>query len=582
MRMKSFLVPILMLLCLPVLAADPLEEKTAVFCRHFVDGDYHALHKMMAPEMQEAMTEKVTLEIRDQMLSAGAFRELGEPWLEQVSGGFKRYRIPLHLEGISYDLRVVFDGEGLVSGFFRTTHAEPTEDKVAKKQKEAPEYLGHWEGDIVIPGGKLGVLVDLAYEDGYWSGTVDIPMQGAKGLPLNAFEVLDDGGMRFSIADIPGNPTFQGKIEDGVFNGQFLQAGQTMAFELRHGEAAPAERPQEPKPPFPYQVEEVTFENGDVTLAGTLTIPRGDGPFPAAILVSGSGPQDRNEEIFEHKPFMVLADHLTRAGIAVLRYDDRGVGKSTGVFAAATSEDFMGDALAGLDFLAGKERIHNKKIGIIGHSEGGMIAPMAAARSNKVAFIVLMAGTGVPGDQILVRQLGLISEAAGAPAATVAAIQTEQRKALDLILAGAAPEQVRDQTRKLVQSQVGNLENEDMEAAINQTLERLQAPWFRFFLAYDPRNDLKKLKIPVLALGGEKDLQVDPKQNLPEIEKALQEGKNQDFTIVELPGLNHLFQKAESGLVQEYYTLTETVNPAALDTIRDWIMERFGPASGGK
>ena len=573
--MKSFLLPILMLLCLPVFAEDPLADKATAFSRHFVDGDYPALHKMMAQEMQEAMPEEVTLEIREQMLAEGAFQELGEPWLEAVSGGFKRYRIPLHLEGISYDLRVVFDSEGLVSGFFRTSHIEPTDDKVAKKQKEAPEYLGHWEGEITIPAGDLGVIVDLSYEDGYWSGTADIPMQGVKGLPLAAFMIGDDGSFRFSLADIPGDPTFNGKLEDGVFKGEFAQAGQTLPFELRRGESVGPQRPQEPKPPFPYDVEEVTFENGEVTLAGTLTLPTGDGPFPAAILVSGSGPQDRNEEIFEHKPFMVLADHLTRAGIAVLRYDDRGVGQSTGNFDPATSEDFMGDALAAVRFLEEDARFHKNKIGIIGHSEGGMIAPMAAARSKKVAFIVLMAGTGVPGDQILVRQLGLISEAAGAPAETVAAIQAEQKKALELVVADADPETVRDQARKLVLSQIGDLENEGMEAAVDQMVDRLQSPWFRFFLAYDPRQDFRTLKIPVLALGGEKDLQVDPKQNLPEIEKALQEAKNNDFTIVELPSLNHLFQKAESGLVQEYYTLTETVNPAALDTIRDWIVERF-------
>ncbi len=577
MRKLSLLLPILLLLCLPGLAGepDPLAEKAAAFSKHFVEGDYAAMHGMMSPEMQEAMTEKVTLEIREQLLAENPFKSLGEPWLEEVSSGFKRYRVPLHLEGVSWDLRIVFDSEGQVGGFFRTTHTEATEDKVAKKRKAAPEYVGRWEGDIVIPGGKLGVQVDLSYEDGYWSGSIDIPMQGAKGLPLAAFEVIEDGGLRFSIADVPGNPTFQGSLVDGVFKGGFLQAGQTMTFELRRGEAPKANRPQEPKPPYPYLEEEVTFENGDVALAGTLTIPKGDGPFPAVALVTGSGPQDRNEEIFEHKPFMVLADHLTRAGIAVLRYDDRGTGESTGTFGTSTSEDFMGDALAAVRFMSEQDRINKKQIGLIGHSEGGLIAPMAAVRSKNVAFIVLMAGPGVAGSEILVRQVGLLSKAAGLDDDTIAAIQGEQKKALDLVTSGADKEAVQGQIRKLVQSQMGD-GTEGFEQAVSKAMADLTSPWFRFFLGYDPRTDLGKLKkIPVLALNGEKDLQVDPKQNLPEIEKALKAAKNKDVTIVELPSLNHLFQTAETGAVSEYYSIEETMSPAALDLIREWIAERF-------
>lgn len=575
MRKLSFLLPILLVLCLPALADDPLAEKTTVFSRHFVDGDYTAMQPMMSARMQEAMTEEVTLQVRDQMLAEGPFKSLGEPWLEEVSNGFRRYRIPLRLEGVTWDLRVVFDSDEQVAGFFRTTHTEPTEAKVAKKQGEAPDYLGHWEGDIVIPGGKLGVLVDLGYEDGYWSGTIDIPMQGAKALPLTGFEIKEGGGLQFSIADVPGNPTFHGEIADGILKGKFIQSGTPMPFELRRGEAEPAKRPQTPKPPYPYLEEEVTFESEGATLAGTLTLPRGDGPFPATVLVSGSGPQDRNEEIFEHKPFLVLADYLTRAGIAVLRYDDRGTGESGGTFGTSTSETFMGDALAAVNYLMSDARIDKKKIGITGHSEGGLIAPMAAAKSKHVRFIVMMAGPGVSGSEILVRQVGLLSKAAGADDETIRSIQSAQKEALDMVLAGAGKEEVRPKIKSLVEAQIG-ASADGLEQAVDKAMAELTSPWFRYFIAADPRPDLRKLKkIPVLALNGEKDLQVDPKQNLPEIEKALKEAKNKDFTVVELPSLNHLFQTADTGAVSEYYTIEETMSPKALDLIRDWIVERF-------
>jgi pimeloyl-ACP methyl ester carboxylesterase len=308
-----------------------------------------------------------------------------------------------------------------------------------------------------------------------------------------------------------------------------------------------------------------------------LTLPKGDGPFPATVLVSGSGPQDRNEEIFEHKPFMVLADHLTRAGIAVLRYDDRGTGQSGGTFGTSTSATFTTDALAAVDYLLKDTRIDKKKIGITGHSEGGLIAPMAAAKSKKVRFIVMMAGPGVPGSEILVRQVGLLSKAAGADDDTIRSIQTAQKEALDMVISGAGKEEVRPKIKSLVEAQIG-ASADGLEQAVDQAMSELTSPWFRYFIAADPRPDLRKLKkIPVLALNGEKDLQVDPKQNLPAIEKALQAAKNKDFTVVELPGLNHLFQKAETGAVSEYYSLEETMNPAALDLIRDWIVERFVP-----
>jgi len=358
--------------------------------------------------------------------------------------------------------------------------------------------------------------------------------------------------------------------------GSFTQGGGTFPFTLTREKTAGPNRPQEPQPPFPYMEEEVEFSHDDITLAGTLTLPKGDGPFPAVVLVSGSGPQDRNEEIFQHKPFLVIADHLTRAGIGVLRYDDRGVGKSTGVFGLSTSVDFKEDAMAGVRFLRAHDRIDSKRIGMIGHSEGGLIAPMAAAESDDLAFIVLLAGPGVSGKEVLVHQVGLLSKAGGIGAEYVVKIQDEQRKVIDLVLADAPEKEIRAQVKKFIEAQLGGEGATASDSAVDQTVVQFQSPWFKYFLGYDPRPALRKLKIPVLALNGEKDLQVDPAQNLPEIEKALKEGGNPDFTTLEFPSLNHLFQKASTGSIVEYYSLEETIHPPVLDTMQNWILERFG------
>ena len=262
---------------------------------------------------------------------------------------------------------------------------------------------GHWAGEIEIPGQPIAVKIDLTINDSDWSGTIDIPAQGAKGLPLSEIGVTEnDEGVqvKFSIRGIPGNPTFDGELQDGAISGRFSQSGATFDFRLsRDIVVKDPKRPQEPKPPFPYKIEEVAFQNGTVNLAGTLTLPQGDGPFPAVLLISGSGLQDRDETLVGHKPFWVLADHLSRADIAVLRVDDPGIGKSTPHPKPPTTADFATDVEAGVAFLKRDRRVSS--IGLIGHSEGGLIAAIVASRSSDVGFIVLMAGPGVPGACLL-------------------------------------------------------------------------------------------------------------------------------------------------------------------------------------
>jgi fermentation-respiration switch protein FrsA (DUF1100 family) len=432
---------------------------------------------------------------------------------------------------------------------------------------QSPDPVGLWEGAIDTPA-PLQVAVRLARtEAAVWSGTIDIPAQGAKALPLQNIS-LDGSAVRFTIAGIPGNPTFTGTLsEDGAsIAGTFTQGPATLRFTLRRNTtgastiAAPA-RPQEPKPPFPYDVEEVTVENplAGVRLAGTLTLPRGTARHPAVVLISGSGAQDRDETIAGHKPFLVLADHLTRHGIGVLRLDDRGVGGSTGDPRTATSEDFASDVIAALGYLAGHTRVDGAKLGLIGHSEGGIIAPMVAMRSKDVAFQVLLAGSGVTGEQLLYEQMAHLGRAQGASPEQLAAARAQQERLYEIVRIESDPTVMRDRLRAL---------NGEASA------QALTLPWFRFFLTYDPATTLRRVTVPTLALNGEKDVQVPYEQNLPAIKTALEAGGNRDVTVRSFPALNHLFQTSRTGLPAEYGQIEETMAPVVLDTVTDWITAR--------
>lgn len=449
----------------------------------------------------------------------------------------------------------------------------------ARAESPVPGAAGHWEGAIVLPGQELGIKVDLAGEGGAWSGTIDIPMQGATGLPLEHVRAAGDSVV-FAIAKIPGAPTFHGLLADGRLSGDFTQNGMTFPFHLGREAAAAPERPQEPKPPFPYRCEEVTYRNGDVVLAGTLTLPEGPGPFPAAVLLTGSGAQNRDEELFAHKPFLVLADHLTRAGVAVLRADDRGVGGSTGSVSLSTTADFAQDALAGVALLRARPDIDGGCVGLIGHSEGGIAAPLAAARAPEaVDFVVLLAGTGVPLGEVILRQAELIMKAGGTDSLTIADELAQTRLALDRLDAGADSATIRADLEQLVLAQqAAHPERAQEPAALKSVLDAavsgMITPWFRYAAALDPREALRRVRCPVLAINGGRDLQVDPDQNLTEIERALREGGNPDLTIRRLPGLNHLLQTSATGHPSEYGQITETMNPAALDAVRDWILAR--------
>ncbi len=439
-------------------------------------------------------------------------------------------------------------------------------------------FVGHWEGSISLPTGELLIKVDLEQQGVGLAGTIDIPVQGAAGLPLDNF-LIEGDSVTFVIKGVPGDPTFTGKLENGEISGDFVQGGGSFPFTLGRDEVEAPKRPQDPTRPYPYDEREVTYTNGDISLAGTLTIPKGEGKHPAALLITGSGAQDRDESLLGHRPFLVIADHLTRAGIAVLRVDDRGVGGSTGDVSESTTADFAGDVLAGVRFLATQQRIDPKKIGVIGHSEGGLIGPLAASQSPTIAFVVILAGTGVPGSEVLPRQLERMAKADGVSQERIDEQLELQQRLLALLASDKSTDEIEAPFREIVALQVemaGGAPDEQREQVIEQAAAQTLNPWFRFFVTYDPRPALEQVSVPVLALNGSLDTQVDADQNLPEIEKALVRGGNKDITVKALPGLNHLFQHATTGTLAEYAAIEETFDPETLQLISDWILERFG------
>jgi pimeloyl-ACP methyl ester carboxylesterase len=447
---------------------------------------------------------------------------------------------------------------------------------------EAAGVAGYWDGAIEIPGMQLGIRVHLERDElGAWSGTIDIPMQGAKGLPL-ADTAVGDSTVAFGIAGVPGDPRFSGVLDGDSIAGSFTQNGQTFHFTLTRGTAEAPGRPQDPRPPFPYSRDEMTFQSGEVTLAGTLTIPEGEGPFPAVILLSGSGPQNRDEELFNHRPFLVIADYLSRRGIAVLRCDDRGVGGSTGDVYQSTTADFATDALAALALLRQHARIAPNRIGLLGHSEGAICAPMAAARSEQVAFLVLLAAPAVPGPELLALQTERITRAEGADEDAVQRLVALNRELTTTLASDGDLDRAREKARDVIlrQNELMPLETRPSESALDRMvqaqLDNLFSPWFQFYVRCDPRDALREVTVPVLALYGALDLQVLGDQNRPELESALAAAGNADVTVRTLPGLNHLFQHADTGTVSEYGQIDETLSPEVLELVCAWITERFG------
>jgi pimeloyl-ACP methyl ester carboxylesterase len=460
-------------------------------------------------------------------------------------------------------------GGTLPLNFTRAPAAAP---KPAVKLGPPSDIDGAWMGELNMGTFKMKFVLHIVNTVEGLKATGDSPDQGASGFPASS---ISRSGSLLTVAFKQFEAVFSGTIAVDLnsIDSTFTQAGNPIPLLLtRVTDESKLEvhRPQNPVKPYPYREEDVSYDNNAAgnTLAGTLTVPAGKGPFSAVLLIVGSGPHDRDESLMGHKPFLVLADYLTRKGIVVLRVDKRGFGKSSGEYAEATTANFATDVEAGVAYLKTRAEVDPHKIGLIGHSEGGVIAPMVAARNQDVAFIVMMAGTGVPGDQIIVEQLRLIEEAGDGSKEKAEADAAKEREVLTLV------ESEKDQAaldRKLREKLVAD---GVPEGQITGQIRALTSPWYRFFISYDPAPALRMVKCPVLAINGSLDLQVPPAQNLPAIRKALKDGGNTHFEVDELPGLNHLFQTAKTGAPSEYNQIEETISPVALDKMASWILKQ--------
>lgn len=465
-------------------------------------------------------------------------------------------------------------------------HANPAPAFPAFFQQTNPPQRrmdGIWVGILEVQGLKLRLILKIAQDAaGVLSAKLDVPDQGASDLSIESIS-LQGQTLRFEART--QGLSYEGTlgVDGSEMSGQLKQGPATYPVTFKKTDKAPTlNRPQEPQKPYPYLEEEVSYENkiDAVKITGTLTLPRTGGPFPAALLITGSGSQDRNETILGHHPFLVLADHLTRLGIAVLRVDDRGMGGSSIGALTATTENYVGDVLTGVEFLKSRKEINPREIGLIGHSEGGMIAPMAAIKSKDVAFIVLMAGTGLPGDEEILVQTDMLLKVGGASDEGIKLTRELYTEIFAILKrrddAATAEKLIRatiaTKTAAMTEAQRKGLE--PILKVINTQLTQFYlSEWFRFFLRYDSRPTLRKVKIPVLAINGEKDLQVAAKANLDAIAAALKEAGNKDFSVVLLPQLNHLFQTSKTGLPTEYGEIEETISPIALKTMSDWILK---------
>lgn len=463
----------------------------------------------------------------------------------------------------------------LLAGFALASASAPR----AHAQDNA-RYVGTWQGAINVGLVTLRLGLTVRRDStGALTGSVTSIDQGNATIPASLGIVSDSLVVTMPLA----NARFSGKVSSRAdsMTGVFHQGADFPLVFVRVQAFSSTTRPQEPKPPYPYQTRDVQFESAPgVRIAGTMAIPEGKGPFPAVVFITGSGPQNRDEELMGHKPFLVIADYLARHGIASLRTDDRGVASSTGNFAAATSLDFAVDAEAALRFLRAQPRVNPAHVGLIGHSEGGLIAPIIAARNHDVAFLVLLAGPGIAGDSVMILQQRLIATAAGTPADVVERGSRFNRKMFAAIRAGgdsaAIIARLQPAVDEFVASNQGTTPRDTVRRALMKSISGALSPWFRFFLTYDPATALRNTRVPVLALNGTKDLQVPYQEDLGGIAAALKAGGNRDYQTVALPGLNHLFQTANTGAVSEYSQIAETFSPAALQRIAEWISQRFG------
>lgn len=436
---------------------------------------------------------------------------------------------------------------------------------------------GSWNGILKIQDIELRIVFNIKYLDNHYVATMDSPDQGVIGIAVDSV-MFDKNILRIRINNI--KMEYEGKLNaDNIFEGVFKQ-GMIIPLNLKKEDIVKLKpkRPQEPKSPYPYKVEEVVFKNirDNIRLSGTFTIPHRKGSFPTVILISGSGPQDRDEELFNHKPFLVIADYLTRNGIAVLRFDDRGVAKSEGDFNSATSEDFSYDVEAAIDFLKTRQEVDKNRIGLIGHSEGAMIAPIVANRNKSISFVVMLGAPGLSGLEISLLQSKYMGKLSGITEEALNMAYEINKGALSIVIGSKNDNELKRDLRvffsELLEKHPNISAGMPNDKYIEMQLKSLTSTWMKYFLRYNPIIDLEKLKCPALVLNGEKDCQVPSKENLGAIRKVFRKVGKNNATVKELKGLNHLFQECVSGSPNEYMKIEQTFSPKALEIISEWIL----------
>ena len=443
------------------------------------------------------------------------------------------------------------------------------------------DISGDWSGETKRGDKLITFIFKIKQENAEYSTTMDVPTFRISGIKpsittfTNGKLIIDGSNVGMNYVGV-----FNTKAQQ--FEGTYKEGGIEMVLNLKKGavKIVDSKRPQEPVKPYPYDEEEVIFKNteANIALAGTLTLPNKNGKFPVVILISGSGPQDRDESFMGHKPFLVLSDYLTRKGIGVLRFDDRGHGESTGDFGTATTEDFSKDVLSAIAYLKTRNDIDIKNIGLIGHSEGGIIAPLAANNSNDIAFIVLLASTGISGTELSVMQSKTLRQF---PVKDEVAYEKNTRKAIAIVTSNKSEAEIKNELTKHYNDFLRpiltslNVPEKNINAFINSQLKTSLKPWSRYFLQYNPADEIEKLQIPVLSLNGSKDSQVNATINQEGIRKALIKGGNKNYKILELENLNHFFQECKTGKMDEYRKIEQTFSPIALQEISNWIFKRI-------
>ena len=442
-------------------------------------------------------------------------------------------------------------------------------------QAEAQNLNGYWVGKVNLPTVKITASFHFSEdESGKQIISLSVLEDGTKDLPCELVKVTTDSMVIYTPKI---DHTYSGVFQnDTTIKGEWTKNRINTPLTLVKTNKAPIlKRPQTPQPPFPYYSEEVEYINPEsgLKLAGTITIPKNAEACPAVVMITGSGAQDRDETLYEHKPFAVIAHYLTLSGIAVLRVDDRGVGGSEGNISTATSKDFAGDVLAGVNFLKARKEIDAENIGLIGHSEGGLIAPLAATSSDDIAFFVMMAGPGMTGEQIMKEQNVLALAAAGISEFQIKQSTMLNQRIFEIIKTEPDSAKTLEQLRTIISRGFYPGMNDEMKAGIDAQIASFNNNWVRFFLTYDPKPTLQKVSCPVLAINGVKDLQV-PVSNLDLIKSAITSGGNTNVTTIAFENLNHLFQNCDTGSAAEYSQIEQTIDPEVLKTIKDWIMKQ--------